>query len=588
MKRKGYFIILAVSLFIFLGNAEALEVASLMKDGKEVKYEDIDEAILSAQDKDIITLLSDVSPTKTFYKSLTFKGNFTITYNVYGWRYKSDLTLDGSHLVINSKEGMKKADNGEAPTWASMVLGGNLTAINGGSITFSYDSNKGVMNAIYADNKATINVIDNAKFKIEGLNTSGKAGQGIQLDMTAGSGIFVKNNSSFLIDGANRGYVNSPTVYVENSNFTVQNCTANASNGGLFEAKNSKINFLNNVGHGLSTGILKVSNNSVVNATNNAYYGITSTNEITVDDSSTIISNENGYGFIGGGIRLGTSGKLNKSVGNIASGAKVTLKGNKSNALENYGQFKFAENVSLEITENKDKSNGAGIFNAGTLTLPSKAIVQNNHADNYGGGIYNKGIVNAINSALYNNHAGKAGDDIYNVTDALFNFSKTSIDWNLDDCDHLIDDWYLDTEEKRYNVHDEENYFVQKYDKALETRENIALKAAHNLLGKVIVKYVDEEGNELISSIEMTGSLGDNYETESKEISNYELVSIPLNSKGIYQKEDITVIYVYQKVSAVFEEQIPPTGENFKLSYPIFALISLIILAGVFILKKRI
>ena len=277
MKRKGYFIILAVSLFMFLGNAEALEVASLMKDGKEVKYEDIDEAILSAQDKDIITLLSDVSPTKTFYKSLTFKGNFTITYNVYGWRYKSDLTLDGSHLVINSKEGMKKADNGEAPTWASMVLGGNLTAINGGSITFSYDSNKGVMNAIYADNKATINVIDNAKFKIEGLNTSGKAGQGIQLDMTAGSGIFVKNNSSFLIDGANRGYVNSPTVYVENSNFTVQNCTANASNGGLFEATNSKINFLNNVGHGLSTGILKVSNNSVVNATNNAYYGITST-----------------------------------------------------------------------------------------------------------------------------------------------------------------------------------------------------------------------------------------------------------------------------------------------------------------------
>ena len=73
MKRKGYFIILAVSLFMFLGNAEALEVASLMKDGKEVKYEDIDEAILSAQDKDIITLLSDVSPTKTFYKSLTFK-----------------------------------------------------------------------------------------------------------------------------------------------------------------------------------------------------------------------------------------------------------------------------------------------------------------------------------------------------------------------------------------------------------------------------------------------------------------------------------------------------------------------------------
>ena len=82
----------------------------------------------------------------------------------------------------------------------------------------------------------------------------------------------------------------------------------------------------------------------------------------------------------------------------------------------------------------------------------------------------------------------------------------------------------------------------------------------------------------------MTGSLDDNYETESKEILNYELVGISLNSKGVYQKEDITVIYVYKKVSAVFEEQIPPTGENFKLSYPVLILISLVI----FILKKRI
>ena len=69
--------------------------------------------------------------------------------------------------------------------------------------------------------------------------------------------------------------------------------------------------------------------------------------------------------------------------------------------LKRHGQFKFDSDVSLEITENKDKSNGAGIFNAGTLTLPNKAVIQNNQAANYGGGIYNKGIVYAINSALY-------------------------------------------------------------------------------------------------------------------------------------------------------------------------------------------
>ena len=585
MKRKGYFIILAVSLFAFLGDVRAKEVASLIKEGAEIKYEDIDLAIKEANDKDIITLLSDVSPTKTFYKSLTFKGDYTITYNIYGWRYKGDLTLDGSHLVIESKEGMKMADNTEAPSWACMVLGGNLTAINKGSITFSFDSNKGVVNAIYADNKSTINVLDGANFKIFGENTSGKSGQGIQLDMTAGSGIFVKNNSTFLIDGTNRGYVNSPIVYVENSFFTVQNCTANASNGGLFEAKNSQINFLNNNGHGLSTGILKASSNSTVKAIHNAYYGITSTNEITVDGTSSLISNENGYGFIGGGIRLGLSRQLNKSKANIMKGAKITLKDNKSNALENYGAFTFEEKSSLEITGNEEKNNGAGIFNAGNLTLPTSSVIQNNHAQKIGGGIYNKGTLTALNVNLYNNHADKAGDDIYNLEGALFKFSNPLNNWLLDDCNHSIDNWYWDNNEKRYNVHDEENYFVEKYDKEKETKELLALKAAHNLIGKVIVRYVDEDGVDLVPSTKMTGSLEENYETSAKEISNYELVTIPLNSKGTYQKEDITVIYVYKKVSSVFEEKIPPTGENFK--YSSFIILSLLFLVGMGIIKLK-
>ena len=45
-----------------------------------VLYEDIDTAIENANDNDVITLLSDVNPTKTFYKSLTFTGNHKITY----------------------------------------------------------------------------------------------------------------------------------------------------------------------------------------------------------------------------------------------------------------------------------------------------------------------------------------------------------------------------------------------------------------------------------------------------------------------------------------------------------------------------
>ena len=95
-----------------------------------VLYEDIDTAIENANDNDVITLLSDVNPTKTFYKSLTFTGKHTLTYNVYGWRFNGKLTIDGATLVLNSLENLKEANNGEAGKWFTMVLNGELTVKN--------------------------------------------------------------------------------------------------------------------------------------------------------------------------------------------------------------------------------------------------------------------------------------------------------------------------------------------------------------------------------------------------------------------------------------------------------------------------
>ena len=67
----------------------------------------------------------------------------------------------------------------------------------------------------------------------------------------------------------------------------------------------------------------------------------------------------------------------------------------------------------------------------------------------------------------------------------------------------------------------------------------------------VIVKYVDEAGNEIASSTTKNGFVGDSYTTTAKTISGYELVSTPSNASGTFTNEEITVIYKYKKLQEV-------------------------------------
>ena len=63
----------------------------------------------------------------------------------------------------------------------------------------------------------------------------------------------------------------------------------------------------------------------------------------------------------------------------------------------------------------------------------------------------------------------------------------------------------------------------------------------------VIVKYVDESGNEIASSNTLTGKVGDAYTTSAKTISGYTLKTTPANANGTYATNTITVTYVYKK-----------------------------------------
>lgn len=388
-------------------------------------YTSLDDAVEKAEEGSTITLLKDCELTEGFNKTLTFNGTGKITIPK---QLKSDgegwmcfglgdpsrvLTFDGVEVEWIS--------DGTAP-WLMLSLSGTLNVTNGAKLTFKFDSrSSGTRNAIYMNEGAELNITNGSTFEILGENTSTmeRPGQGIQLDKTGKSTINVSDGSTFLIDGTNRGYVNSPVINVEDSTFTVQNCTSNASNGGNFTATNSKVTYQNNKGHGLSAGDVILKNTDFL-SDNNGLYGVYVNGEFLVDKDSTMIVTNNSYDGDCAGVNL--TAAVND--GRVEAGAVVTITGNKCSGFSSRGVCTFEEGSKLTITNNiNDKgsaSYGGGIYNTKStahLTLPSDAVI-------------------------YNNHAVTGGDDIYNTGEITFN--GVGSDWILDDTNLPITGWYFD------------------------------------------------------------------------------------------------------------------------------------------------
>lgn len=114
-------------------------------------------------------------------------------------------------------------------------------------------------------------------------------------------------------------------------------------------------------------------------------------------------------------------------------------------------------------------------------------------------------------------------------------------------------------------------------------------------MGKVITKYVDEDGKVLLEETTTNGQVGTDYQTSPATITNYELINTIGEVKGKYTKEDIVVTYVYQFVMGEggddtnVEPDIPYTGiesDSYLLEYSLMgtSALGLILLS---ILKKK-
>lgn len=578
---------------------EEQEVKNYVAQINDTKYETFDEAYAASKNGDTIILLSNATTEGIDLKhNLTIDGKkYTLTFTNKGiamWKYS--LTFKNMTVSMN---GITSTPYTSEWNWMAIASSADAKLIleNTNMTIDAAGKSKNDTHAIYFCGNNVLSLKNSTltikNYKQDALEwDGGDGGYNILLD-----------NSSYLSDNNRSGFTGTFTVKtINNSKIDVVNSTGNGSNGSNFEFYDSKVNFNNNGGHGLSAGKLKAYN-TTINAINNKLYGVAAVSELLFDKNTNVTINENGSSYTGGGLRFSISKYTGKFNATIEAGANVTFNKNYRNAIENYGIMSFENGSNLSITENNEPKKGAGIYNAGTMTLPENAIIMNNFA-NEGGGIYNKGtMIIPASVKIYNNHAEVSSDDIYNDENASITFGNTHDDWELNggykdkdktekDCTDKIDGWYDDNEEKRYNSHDEnkDNLYVLEKTSGNYTNK-LTLKAAHGLYGNVTVRYIDDEGKELSKNIILRGKVDSEYTSSEKEFEYYELIEVKGNKTGKYTLDNQEVIYIYSFVGGmggdIVDPAFPKTGvEDSNLPEVIFSLSSLL-LAGTILLKKR-
>ncbi|WP_159110184.1 MucBP domain-containing protein [Enterococcus faecalis] len=70
----------------------------------------------------------------------------------------------------------------------------------------------------------------------------------------------------------------------------------------------------------------------------------------------------------------------------------------------------------------------------------------------------------------------------------------------------------------------------------------------------ITVRYMDEEGNQLIDPITKTDIVGKEYSTEQKTFDGYQFEKLTGNASGVFTENDQEIVYVYKKINVLKEE----------------------------------
>ena len=444
----------------------------------EQTYATLNEAIDAAADGATIQLLGDATLLTTAFpsgKTITIVGT-----NASGENYTIDaksayLNIGGNVTFKDCTLNMYDTPNGH---WMYFYMASN------GSLTFDQAtvnidgsaSTDDLTTAMYFPepntSPADVTMID-SEVTIKNCHGNGISWGG---QTQGGNNSIEITSSKLIIDNCAQkntkgggGIIGTFDITISQSKVYVKNNKSYGSNGSNFYISNgSEVQFEKNGTHGISAKDLTIED-STVNSYDNGYYGIYANGKFLVDSSSKVNVKGNSSKYDCAGLKL-TSGVTN---GKVEAGAEINILNNYCSGLSNNGKVVFEEGSKLTITgNNNDKgttSNGGGIYNSGdsaNLTLPSDAII-------------------------YNNHAKTAGDDIFNNTTSTITFGPVGSDWALDgdqdklDCNgasHAIDGWYYDSAGSRWNAHSVPTHVEEFIVGSAAVHDLLALKAAHDVI----------------------------------------------------------------------------------------------------------
>ena len=425
----------------------------------EQEYTTLDEAIEAANDGNTIVLLADCE-TKgmNLNKDLSIDGGtdkHTVRFTQYGIAlWEKSLMFKNCKVVMNGIGSTPYAE------WSWMAICASKDA------SLLLENTEMTMNGAEGNTAHAIYFCRNNKLNLTDSKLEIKNYQEDALEWNGGDGGYNMNitKSTFISDHNRSGFAGTFTAKIDNSKVDVINSTGNGSNGSHFEIVNgSAINFSDNNAHGLSTGRLTI-DNSTVTANGNGANGVHAGNTLIIKNNAVVEIKKNGCGISSQWTIPGALYVDGAEGSNIDKTSAVT------------------------ITENK----GSGILlKGGSLNIEegAKLTVMNNTAERleYGGGVNVRGnLTLPQNAKIYNNHAAKAGDDIYNAEDASITFGNVGSAWILDDCNHMINGWYDDAENSRWNsTCDGKPCIAERPDHASKVvagtiRGPKALKAAHD------------------------------------------------------------------------------------------------------------
>ncbi|MGN0484357.1 MAG: SpaA isopeptide-forming pilin-related protein [Lachnospiraceae bacterium] len=489
-RRKLISVMFALMMCMFMMSVNAYADDAVAKIGSNMytTFADALDAANSRSEETVITLLQDCTSDTLITSGTLNQTNKDITINLAGHTLTIDRTFTneewyqngyGVHGKLTFKNGnIKSAEQLDPGETFTVAKTGVLSFVEcnvdvGGNETYTVVYNNGVVN------------ITGGIFKV-----SDTSGTGDAFHSDNNNSKFNIKNAEIIIDKTSRFDVLATTV-IEDSTVRLTNLRAIGMNAANTTMRNSNLTMDGVVNHGYTNGVLKMYD-STMSLNNCGNIGANVQKGSLLDNSKLTITNCGG---------IETSGRSALVVGYSNSKSDASLD--------------IINNSVLKVTDNKQ----GGIYVSGTLNqdTTSKVTVTNNEITEKvnsfnlgkGGGISNIGTVTLQNNAvLYNNHAVVAGDDIYNTGEISVGETGSgwALDGNYDECKHLIDGWYDDSEETRWEAHaetDEENHIVKFAASEIAVG---AYKAAHGLnaeddpnakksepdLSKVIVQNDDE------------------------------------------------------------------------------------------------